>query len=148
MQPNYCSDDALSLVLKAAKPWESSLREVVLQVQLEVPIIPGVGVCTRATASGMIYNGGICSDLYTASAGAYWNLPFARILEFQTKVMAGWARMHHASGVDLSGGVSLSLITDNNFKIKMFGEFDSISISKQEPWINTFIAGFSTGFFW
>ena len=117
-------------------------------VQLEVPIIPGVGVCARGTASGMIYNGGICSDLYTASAGAYWNLPFARILEFQTKVMAGWARMHQASGVDLSGGVSLSLITDNNFKIKMFGEFDSISISKQEPWINTFIAGFSTGFFW
>ena len=117
-------------------------------VQVEVPIIPGVGVCARGTASGMIYNGGICSDLYTASAGAYWNLPFARILEFQTKVMAGWARMHQASGVDLSGGVSLSLITDNNFKIKMFGEFDSISISKQEPWINTFIAGFSTGFFW
>ena len=60
-------------------------------VQVEVPLIPGVGVCARGTASGMIYNGGICSDLYTASAGAYWNLPFARILEFQTKVMAGWA---------------------------------------------------------
>lgn len=118
-------------------------------VQVEVPIIPGVGVCTRATASGMIYKGGgICSDLYTASAGAYWNLPFARILEFQTKVMAGWARMHQASGADLSGGISLSLITDNNFRIKMFGEFDSISLSNHEPWLNTFTAGFSTGFFW
>ena len=117
-------------------------------VQVEVPIIPGVGVCARGTASGMIYNGGICSDLYTASAGAYWNLPFARILEFQTKVMAGWARMHQASGADLTGGVSLSLITDNNFKIKMFGEFDSISLSNQEPWVNTFLAGFSAGFFW
>lgn len=117
-------------------------------VQVEVPIIPGVGICARGTASGMIYNGGICSDLYTASAGAYWNLPFARILEFQTKVMAGWARMHQASGADLTGGVSLSLITDNNFKIKMFGEFDSISLSNQEPWVNTFLAGFSAGFFW
>ena len=117
-------------------------------VQVEVPIIPGVGVCARGTASGMIYNGGICSDLYTASAGAYWNLPFARIIEFQTKVMAGWARMHQASGADLTGGVSLSLITDNNFKIKMFGEFDSISLSNQEPWVNTFLAGFSAGFFW
>ena len=117
-------------------------------VQVEIPIIPGVGVCARGTASGIIYNGGICSDLYTASAGAYWNIPFAKILEFQTKVMAGWARMHQASGADLSGGVSLSLITDNNFKIKMFGEFDSISLLNREPWLNTFTAGFSTGFFW
>ena len=117
-------------------------------VQIEVPVIPGLGVCARGTASGMIYNGGICSDLYTVSAGAYWNLHFAKILEFQAKAMAGWARMHQASGADLSGGISLSLITDNNFKIKAFGEFDSISLSNREPWINTFIAGFSTGFFW
>ena len=124
------------------------LRGSLAGVQVEIPMIPGVGVCARGTASGMIYNGGICSDLYTASAGAYWNLHFARILEFQAKAMAGWARMYQASGADLSGGISLSLITDNNFKIKAFGEFDSVSLSNQEPWINTFIAGFSTGFFW
>lgn len=117
-------------------------------VQIEVPVIPGLGVCARGTASGMIYNGGICSDLYTVSAGAYWNLHFAKILEFQAKATAGWARMHQASGADLSGGISLSIITDNNFKIKAFGEFDSVSLSNREPWINTFIAGFSTGFFW
>ena len=117
-------------------------------MQIEVPVIPGLGVCARGTASGMIYNGGICSDLYTVSAGAYWNLHFAKILEFQAKAMAGWARMHQASGADLSGGISLSIITDNNFKIKAFGEFDSVSLSNREPWINTFIAGFSTGFFW
>jgi hypothetical protein len=117
-------------------------------VQIEVPVIPGLGVCARGTASGMIYNGGICSDLYTVSTGAYWNLHFAKILEFQAKAMAGWARMHQASGADLSGGISLSIITDNNFKIKAFGEFDSVSLSNREPWINTFIAGFSTGFFW
>lgn len=117
-------------------------------LQIEIPVIPGVGICARGTASGMMYNGGICSDLYTLGAGGYWNHHFARILEFQAKVMAGWAGMHRTSGVDLSGGVSLSLITDNNFKIKAFGEFDSISLSNKEPWINTFIAGFSTGFFW
>ena len=117
-------------------------------LQVEIPIIPNVGISARATASGMIYNGGICSDMYTTSAGAYWNLPFAKILEFQTKIMAGWARMNQANGTDLSAGISLSLITDNNFKVKAFGEFDSISISNQEPWINTFILGFSTGFFW
>ena len=117
-------------------------------VQIEVPVIPGLGVCARGTASGMIYNGGICSDLYTVSAGAYWNLHFARILEFQTKVMAGMARMQKRTGFDLCGNIGLSLITDNNFKIKAFGEFNSVSISSREPWINSFIAGFSTGFFW
>ena len=117
-------------------------------VQAEIPIVPDAGICARATASGMIYNGGICSDLYTYGAGGYWNLHFAKILELQVKAMAGGARMNKKDGIDLSGGISLSLITDNNFKVKAFGEFDSISLSDREPWINTFIVGLSTGFFW
>lgn len=117
-------------------------------VQAEIPIVPDAGICARATASGMIYNGGICSDLYTYGAGGYWNLHFAKILELQVKAMAGGARMNKKDGIDLSGGISLSLITDNNFKVKTFGEFDSISLSDREPWINTFIVGLSTGFFW
>ena len=56
--------------------------------------------------------------------------------------------MNQASGADLSAGISLSLITDNNFKVKAFGEFDSVSLSNQDPWINTVIVGLSTGFFW
>ena len=117
-------------------------------VQLEIPVVPGIGVCARGTSSAMIYNGGICSDMFTADIGGYWNLHFARILEFQTKVMAGMARMQKRTGFDLCGNIGLSLITDNNFKIKAFGEFNSVSISSREPWINSFIAGFSTGFFW
>ena len=96
----------------------------------------------------MIYNGGTCSDLYTLGAGGYWNLHFAKILEFQTKVMAGWAGMNRNNGIGFSGGIGLSLITDNNFKVKAFGDLDFISLSDREPWINTFIVGLSTGFFW
>ena len=117
-------------------------------VQLEIPVVPGIGVCARGTSSGMIYNGGVCSDMFTADLGGYWNLHFAKILEFQTKVMAGMARMHKKTGFDLCGNIGLSLITDNNFKIKAFGEFNTISMSRREPWINSFVAGFSTGFFW
>ena len=124
------------------------LRGSLAGVQVEIPVIPGVGVCARGTASGMIYNGGICSDLYTASAGAYWNLHFARILEFQAKAMAGWARMHQASGADLSGGISLSLITDNNFKIKAFADLESMSLNPHQPWLNTAVIGFGSGWFW
>lgn len=117
-------------------------------IQAEIPVIPGIGICARATASGMIYNGGLCSDLYTISAGGYWNLHFAKILEFQVKAMAGGARMQGANGVNLTGGIGLSLITGNNFRIKAFGEFDSISLSNREPWLNTFITGFGTAWFW
>lgn len=127
---------------------ELPIRGSFAGVQCEIPVVPGIGVCARGTSSGMIYNGGVCSDMFTADLGGYWNLHFAKILEFQTKVMAGMARMHHRTGFDLCGNIGLSLITDNNFKIKAFGEFNSISIAKTEPWINTFIAGFSTGFFW
>ena len=123
-------------------------RGSLVGLQAEVPVIPGVGICARGTASGMIYNGSICSDLYTLGAGGYWNYHFARILEFQAKVMAGWAGMNRNNGIDFSGGIGLSLITDSNFKVKAFGEFDSISLSDREPWINTFIVGLSTGFFW
>ena len=118
-------------------------------LQVEIPIIPNTGLCARATTSSMIFSGNTCADMYTVSAGGYWNLPFARIFEFQTKLMAGWATMHKANGANLSGGISLSLITDNNFKIKLFGEYDSISpFTTTAPWFSTVTAGISTGFFW
>jgi hypothetical protein len=116
-------------------------------VQVEIPIIPNIGVSARATANGMIYNTGHCSDLYTASAGVYYNVPFAKILEFQPKAMVGWARMNQKGGVNISGGISLSIITDNNFKVKLFGEFEALS-SPSAPWIKTITTGLATGFFW
>ena len=118
-------------------------------LQIEIPLIPSTGVSARATTNSMIFHNSLCCDLYTVSAGGYWNLPFARLFEFQTKLMAGWARMNNGNGMDISGGVSISLITDNYFKIKVFGEFESISpFTTQAPWFNIITAGFSTGFFW
>ena len=51
-------------------------------------------------------------------------------------------------GLSLGAGAGLSLITDNNFKIKVFADLESINLSPYRPWLNTIILGFSTGWFW
>ena len=88
---------------------------------------------------------------------------FAKILEFQAKVMIGYAwspctfpstsRDNQVSygagaGINLGSGTSLSLITSNNFKIKAFAELESINLEKSQPWLSTLIVGFGTGWFW
>lgn len=117
-------------------------------VQTDIPIIAGVGVTTRLSASSMIYRSEAVSEMYAAGAGGFWNYNFARIMELQLKAMAGCAWFENKTGVDLAAGVGLSIITDNNFKVKAFADFESISLSKSEPWLNSVVAGFGTAWFW
>ena len=92
--------------------------------------------------------------MYSALAGGYWNLHFARRLEFQTHVMGGYAWMSASGdedgngGADLAAGVSLSLLLDNNFKIKAFADFESFSLSPTRPWMNSVVLGWSSAWFW
>jgi hypothetical protein len=92
--------------------------------------------------------------LYSVLAGGFYNVPFARILEFQAKIMGGYASLtsmsQHAkaSGVSLCAGLGLSMITGNNFKIKAFADLESMSLHRNLPWLNTITIGFSSGWFW
>lgn len=61
-------------------------------------------------------------------------------------VIASVAAGH--SGVDLAAGVGLSLITDSNFKLKAFADFESISLGSDRPWVNTLVLGWSSAWFW
>ena len=117
-------------------------------LSVDIPIIPGTGITARASASSMIYKSSLASDLYSTIAGCYWNFHFAKVLEFQAKAMAGMAWFQGKAGADLAAGVGLSIIIDNNFKIKGFAEFESISISKSQPWINSVVIGYSAAWFW
>lgn len=117
-------------------------------VSTDIPLVAGIGLTGRISASSMIYSNGLASNLYSTLAGGYWNFNFAKILEFQAKVMAGCAWFQNRSGVDLSAGIGLSLITSDNFKIKAFADFESISISRQKPWINSVVVGYTAGWFW
>ena len=118
-------------------------------LSVDIPIIPRFGVTARGSASSMTFRSGTAKPLYSAIGGAYWNYNFAKILEFQTHVMAGYAWANRfESGVDLAAGISLSIITDSNFKLKGFADFESFSLSGSQPWTNSFILGWSSAWFW
>lgn len=131
------------------------LRGGIVGLSTDIPIKPGLGVTARASASSMTYDSGTISPMYSLTAGGYWNFHFARIMELQARVMAGGAwlespsQVHSADfGTDLSAGIALSIITDSNFKIKGFADFESVSLSPDRPWINTLIVGWSSAWFW
>lgn len=151
-------------------------------VSSDIALAPGLGLTARLSASSMTYSSGAVAPLYSTLAGGFWNFHFARRLEFQTHVMAGYAWMNEGhdgshvgfettgvdasaaighsgsgviasaaaghSGVDLAAGVGLSIITDSNFKLKAFADFESISIGSDRPWVNTLVLGWSSAWFW
>lgn len=117
-------------------------------IQTDLAILPGAGLSARLSASSMTYETDGTKVLYSALVGPYWNLPFAQILEFQARAMAGYGRMGAAGGADLSAGIGLSLIVDNNFKVKASADFESISLSPSMPWINSIVLGWSAAWFW
>ena len=106
----------------------------------------------------MTYSSGAVTPLYSTLAGGFWNFHFARRFEFQTRVMVGYAWMNEGhdgshvglndSGIDLAAGVGLSIITDSNFKLKAFADFESISFGSTRPWVNTLVLGWSSAWFW
>ena len=128
-------------------------------LQTDIPVIPGVGVTGRFSASSLIYSDYTSSDMISATAGGYWNYHFAKILELQVRAGLGYAWLAKASdaasgigfrtgGIDLTAGAGLSLIMDNNFKIKAFADFESINVNPAKPWLNTFVLGYSAAWFW
>ena len=148
----------------------------------DVPLAPGIGLTGRVCASSMTYSDSYVGCLYSALAGGFYNLHFAKVLEFQVKAMAGYAwspasiagegsepgNYCAGAGVSLGAGAALSLITGNNFRIKAFAELESMDLQTRgvgsssgggvgsgvgvpigkQPWLNTVIVGFGTGWFW
>ena len=142
----------------------------------DVPLAPGTGLTARASSSSLTFESSEVIPLYSTMAGGFYNFHFAKILELQVKAMAGYAwsgrgyldsemvdmatgksggevtdRVRVPSlgaGVSLGAGIGLSLITDNNFKIKAFADLESMSLDNTQPWLSTLVLGFSTVWFW
>lgn len=127
---------------------EIPFRGGIAGVQTDIALAPGLGLTARASASSMTFKDASVENLYSTLAGGFYNVPFARILEFQTRVMIGAAWFQGECGTDLSAGVGLSLITDRHFKIKAFADFESIDTASQKPWLNSAIVGYSASWFW
>lgn len=124
------------------------VRGGITGLSTDIPLTPGIGITCRASASSMTYASGSVSPMYSTLAGGYWNFNFARILEFQAKVMGGCAWLNGQSGIDLAAGVGLSIITDSNFKVKAFADFESLDFGQYHPWTNTIVVGWSSAWFW
>ena len=142
----------------------------------DVPLAPGTGLTARASSSSLTFESSEVIPLYSTMAGGFYNFHFAKILELQVKAMAGYAWSGRGyldsemvdmatsksggdiiddvrvpslgAGVALGAGVGLSLITDNNFKIKAFADLESMSLDNTQPWLSTIVLGFSTAWFW
>ena len=123
-------------------------RGSVAGVQTDIPIVPGVGVSARLYAGSMRHESGGTPVVYSATAGGYWNLPFARRFEFQTRAGFGYAGMGGKNGIDASAGVGLSFFLDNNFKIKGFAEYEAIGLLPNTPLIHSALLGYSVAWFW
>ena len=142
----------------------------------DIPLAPGTGLTARASSSSLTFESSEVIPLYSTMAGGFYNFHFAKILELQVKAMAGYAWSGRGyldsemvdmatsksggdiidgvripslgAGVALGAGVGLSLITDNNFKIKAFADLESMSLDNTQPWLSTIVLGFSTAWFW
>ena len=123
-------------------------RGAIAGVQTDIPMVPGVGLTARAYAGSMRYENDMAPAMYSASAGGYWNLHFARRFEFQTRAAMGWAGMNQKNGLNLSAGAGLSFFLDDNFKLKGFAEYETIGLLPSAPWMHTILLGYSVGWFW
>ena len=116
-------------IIGASGTWQP-VRGGLAGVSVDIPLIPGLGITGRASANSLTYSDSTVGCLYSALVGGFYNLHFAKILELQTKVMAGYAWGEGTgAGASLGAGLSLSMITGNNFRIKAFAGWS--------PWIWT-----------
>lgn len=119
-------------------------RGGIVGLSTDIPIIPGTGVCVRASASSMTYKDASCHNLYSVTAGGYYNHHFARRFELQAKALAGYGRLRGQDCADICAGAGLGFMLDDNFKIKAFAEYETMSLSPQKPWMHSFVLGWTS----
>lgn len=117
-------------------------------LQANVPLNAGSGLCIRTSANSLTFHSGQSYNMYNVAAGGFWQWPFAKILEIETRLMLGYAWHKEGSGIDLIAGPALSVITGNNFKIKAFAEYEAFSFTSSKPLVHTVQTGLAAAFFW
>ena len=123
-------------------------RGSVAGVQTDIPVVPGAGLTGRVYAGSMKYSKESTSAVFSASAGGFYNIPFAKRFEFQARAGMGYAGMNGKNGMNLTAGAGLSFMLDSNFKIKGFAEYEAIGLLPASPWIHSILLGYSIGWFW
>ena len=115
------------------------------------------GVALRVGANSCIAYNSLSFNTYDFMAGGYWRRPFARILEVDARILAGYSLVGNRevsasagvlSGIALSAGCSLAVATGENFKIKAIAEYGASRFTSPKPVLHSIVLGGSALFFW
>lgn len=96
-------------------------------------------------------------NMYSALAGSYWQYAFPKLWEFEFKTMLGFAwhdgnrapeTLPLVNGIDVLAEAAMTLRAGECFRIKAFAEYETFRFSRQKPYLNSFLLGFSTSFCW
>ena len=127
-----------------------------------IPLIPGTGVAIRSSINELTFRGGAdygeqdagsgqgmsSMNMYNVLAGGYWVYPLPRIIEFNLKIMLGYAWHVLGNGIDAAGEAAVALRAGENFRIKAFAGYETFSFSRQKPFVNSFLLGLSSAVCW
>ncbi len=124
-------------------------RGGVVSLSTDIPIIPGVGIKVRGSAGSLIFkNEQPSTNMYSTTAGGYWNFFYAKRFEFQAQASAGAAWGKDYIGADISAGLGVSFLLDSNFKLKLFADYETFSWSHADKWLHSVVLGWSSAWFW
>ncbi len=150
-------------------------RGGMVSLSTDIPVVPNIGIKVRGSANSLIFGDRQSSystagspsslNMYTTTAGGYWNFFYAKRFEFQAHASAGaaWvartaspAKVSDAAGTELSSGVradisaglAASFMLDSNFKLKLFADYETFSSPSGRPWLNSVVLGWSSAWFW
>jgi len=138
---------------------QKAVRGGVFGLSTDIPIIPGVGMTARLSANSLTYSSGITADIYTAAAGGFYNIHIGRRFEFQAKALAGLAHKpysistdtghgkYNENAADLTLNATFGLLLDENFKLKVYAEYETLGHSKK-TWMHSAIVGWGAAWLW
>ena len=69
-------------------------------------------------------------------------------MAFETRLMIGYAWHKEGNGINLIAGPALSVVTGNNFKLKLFAEYETFSFNDEKSMLHTIQTGLGASFFW
>ncbi len=125
------------------------VRGGAVSLSTDIPVIANVGIKAQASANSLIFKGDHpSSNMYSATAGGYWNFFYAKRFEFQAHASAGAAWAEDSAGADISAGLGASFMLDSNFKIKLFADYETFSYSPADRWLHSIVLGWSSAWFW
>ncbi len=116
-----------------------------------VGIAADIGINSYTDGRSLSFN------TYDFLAGGYWRHHFAKILEADTRLLAGWSLPGNKSvsspagikgGLTAAAGGGLGIATGENFKVKAFALYQVSGFSARNPVLHSILLGASASFFW